>query len=275
MTVRPRDATGDDSFSLFDQEESMLSEADRMIEAISEAPVKFKRLSDAYRKSYREQQRLLRMSDRMQLDLHGANQKLAQQATELKRLNETLQVEVERREALTEELRRLASTDALTGLASRRHALELAEHEFRQWQRTEQSLAIIIMDLDHFKSVNDRYGHLGGDIVLKGFGAIAQDLFRESDVIGRWGGEEFLAVLPATDLISAIGVAERLRLTLEQKRFEVDVFSVATTVSIGVTVAAKSDKRIEQSIGRADLALYDAKARGRNRVVPADATELE
>lgn len=169
-----------------------------------------------------------------------------------------------------EELQHLASTDGLTGLLNRRKFLELAEAEFRRHQRYGHPLAVIIADLDHFKRINDRCGHLTGDLALQGFSRHLASCVRELDLLGRIGGEEFGLVLPNTDAEQARQVAERIRrgcgdLGLEAVACPVQEF----TVSLGVSEARGDDQDLTQLLDRADMALYQAKAAGRDRVMVA------
>ncbi|MCA1905263.1 MAG: GGDEF domain-containing protein [Desulfarculus sp.] len=166
-----------------------------------------------------------------------------------------------------EELQHLASTDGLTGLLNRRKFLELAEVEFRRHQLYGHPLAVIIADLDHFKRINDRFGHLTGDLALQGFSRHLAKCVRELDLLGRIGGEEFGLVLPNTDAEQARQVAERIRrgcgdLGLDAAVRPMEVF----TVSLGVSEARRDDRDLTQLLDRADMALYQAKAAGRDRV---------
>jgi diguanylate cyclase (GGDEF)-like protein len=162
-------------------------------------------------------------------------------------------------------LRHLAMYDPLTELFNRRAFMELAAREIARARRSGLPFAVLMMDLDHFKRVNDRYGHPTGDRVLAGFAAVLGSCLRTEDLVGRYGGEEFCAFLPGTEEAEARGVAERIRtLTAERNLGELPK---PITVSIGVslcTCTASCD--LERAIGRADQALYRAKKSGRNRV---------
>ena len=165
------------------------------------------------------------------------------------------------------ELVRLANIDPLTSLQSRRYFLEVAELEFSRFRRHHNPVAIVYFDLDHFKLVNDTYGHIIGDYLLKQVGVTCRKLFRTNDSVGRIGGEEFAALLPDTNLLGAEIVAERL-LTLFNE-IEIDAADkgiVKTTASFGVSEFRESDTNLEMVFSRADKALYQAKRDGRNRV---------
>lgn len=260
----------DGEFSLFDQEERVLHSAASMIAKLEEVSGGLRELAGAYQQGYREQRRMLRISDRLQLDLHLANQALGSQADELKKLNTALEAENRLRKALAEELRLIATTDVLTGLHTRRHILELGAHEERRWRRHQGHLSLALIDIDHFKKVNDTHGHAAGDEALKIFTAICRRTFRQTDFIGRFGGEEFLVVLPETNLDEACIIAERLRCQTQEETIALHNAEVRITVSIGTTELLSADSSLEQAIFRADMALYRAKDAGRNRIERID-----
>ncbi|MGD9952464.1 MAG: diguanylate cyclase [Burkholderiales bacterium] len=184
-------------------------------------------------------------------------------------LREQLEMRVaERTGELTranERLAELATHDDLTGLYNRRGLFELAQREFARARRTGRGLALVMADLDHFKEVNDRHGHLAGDRILKRCAAAHARLARASDLCGRFGGEEFLLLAPETDLEGAVALAERVRHSLR----EMDEDGIRVTASFGVTVLAESDRSLDDLLKRADDALYRAKSGGRDRVVAA------
>jgi diguanylate cyclase (GGDEF)-like protein len=165
-------------------------------------------------------------------------------------------------------LHEVARTDPLTGVSNRRRFLELFALEFERVQRYGGELSCVMLDLDHFKAINDRYGHAVGDRVL----AAAADAFRiglrTADVIARWGGEEFALLLPQTNLSGAQAVAERCRCALEQAVIPVEGGKIRVTVSIGVASLRGGGVDSPDALMRsADAALYQAKHSGRNRVV--------
>lgn len=168
----------------------------------------------------------------------------------------------EKEEALVQ----LARTDPLTGVASRRFFLELLNREIGRQQRTAQSVALMMSDLDFFKRVNDTYGHAVGDTVLRHFTDLAQRTLREIDIIGRLGGEEFAMLLPGCDAEQAAAAAERLRQALEKEPAETELGPIFITVSSGVTLLQQGDESADQPLQRADDALYAAKSAGRNCV---------
>lgn len=177
------------------------------------------------------------------------------------------------------ELVRLATTDALTQTHNRRHALELARREITRQRRTGRPLALLVMDLDHFKTVNDTHGHAIGDAVLVGVSAVCKEALRAMDIFGRLGGEEFVVVLPETDEAQAVVSSERLRARIAALETPAPGASVHITVSIGIAISTGKVEDVDATLTRllhqADAALYAAKARGRDRCVvwhPAPAT---
>lgn len=165
------------------------------------------------------------------------------------------------------DLERLAATDPLTGACNRREFLARTASELARSRRSRSPLSILALDLDHFKSVNDRYGHQAGDEVLISFVAKVAQVLRPSDIIGRHGGEEFMILLPDTATAGACKAAERLRLNAEQLSVSVGSSTVGVTVSIGVAQFGVDGDTIEACMGVADARMYRAKQEGRNRVV--------
>jgi diguanylate cyclase (GGDEF)-like protein/PAS domain S-box-containing protein len=171
------------------------------------------------------------------------------------------------RQAQERELKRLATTDHLTGLANRRHFLGQIMLELERFKRYGKPVALLMLDLDHFKQVNDTYGHAIGDVALQHFASIALTVLRRTDLIGRLGGEEFAALLPDTNLDGAFHLAERLRWALSSLPAPGgEEREVRLTVSIGVTPFLSMDSDVNVILIRADQALYRAKQSGRNRV---------
>ena len=163
-----------------------------------------------------------------------------------------------------EQLERLATTDPLTGLYNRRHFLEALDAEWGRFQRYYRSVSVLMVDIDHFKDVNDRYGHAVGDEAIKAMAAACLHGKRKSDVVGRVGGEEFAIVLPETSLSRARIVAERIRKRIAAQTLGTRDGSFQITASIGVAEATVSMPGIEALMIAADQALYQAKAQGRN-----------
>jgi diguanylate cyclase (GGDEF)-like protein len=167
---------------------------------------------------------------------------------------------------LFRELRENSVRDGLTGCYHRTHALELVDTELRRARRSESPVSLLMFDLDGFKDINDRLGHLCGDAVLASVGARMRDVLRGSDVKCRYGGDEFLVVLPETPIEGAKRVADTLRREIADMRIAWKDETVALTASFGVTTSLPSEINIEALIARADAALYRAKDQGRNCV---------
>jgi diguanylate cyclase (GGDEF)-like protein len=166
-------------------------------------------------------------------------------------------------------LYRLATTDELTGFANRRHFLTQLDMEIRRATRYPQPLSLAIFDLDHFKSVNDTHGHAAGDAVLRGIATSVQATFRETDMAGWLGGEEFAILMPATDQAGAVAVCDRLRLAVARSMVPIGSATIAVTISIGIG-AQRPDDDAAALLVRTDRALYQAKHNGRNRIEIAD-----
>ncbi len=156
----------------------------------------------------------------------------------------------------------IAMTDHLTGLFNRRHLLVRFREEFEKVKRLNTELCCIMADIDNFKSVNDRFGHLAGDEVLKTVAHLIRSTVRTYDIVGRYGGEEFLIILPETDLANARHLAERMRTSLR----DLQTSAGRLTISLGVTRMEKDDRTLDDVIKRADERLYAAKNAGRDRV---------
>lgn len=163
-------------------------------------------------------------------------------------------------------LRDLATHDSLTECLNRRAILVEASNELHRFRRTRRPFSILMIDIDNFKQLNDRYGHLVGDSILVGMATLCRDLLRPTDQIGRYGGEEFLVLLPETDAHTATVVADRLRSAVAGVPFETGREQVTITLSVGVAVATMEMQSLKPLIQSADSALYAAKAEGRNRV---------
>jgi diguanylate cyclase (GGDEF)-like protein len=166
-------------------------------------------------------------------------------------------------------LKVLATVDGMTGLFNRRHFLSLAEIEWNRHQRYRHPMSLLLFDIDRFKSINDNFGHYAGDQVITQIAELCQEQKRKSDIIARFGGEEFLILLPETKLAAAERVAERLRRKVETSAFSVASNAIDATISVGVAEANPSMNTIFDLIKLADRALYMAKDSGRNRVCAA------
>ncbi|MEW6695514.1 MAG: GGDEF domain-containing protein [Pseudomonadota bacterium] len=177
----------------------------------------------------------------------------------------------QRNEQLIRELQSQASRDALTGVINRRYLMETGARLLQQHRHSGEPLALLIIDLDHFKQINDLHGHLGGDEVLVAVVNTCVQLVRASDCFGRLGGEEFALILPNTQFAQARDLAERLRTAIAALAISVKTETIRPTISVGVAMASDDDVTLSDLLRRADMAMYDAKAGGRNRVVCAPA----
>lgn len=167
---------------------------------------------------------------------------------------------------MKEELQRQASTDALTGLNNRRSFYEHAHREYSRCLRSKQPLSVIAIDIDHFKSINDQYGHPTGDAVLCAVARRCQEVLREEDLLARTGGEEFALILPETSRDTAMEIAERLRQLLQGYDLHVAPSAISVTISLGVATNNASDSSFYSLFSRADHVLLEAKRLGRNQV---------
>lgn len=177
--------------------------------------------------------------------------------------------DISQRKAMEESLVRLATSDPLTGLWNRRHFMEVVRSELGRVRRKQSLAALLLLDLDLFKRINDTHGHAAGDEVLRHFTATISAQLREADVFARLGGEEFAILLPCIDALGAMRVADRLRLRVAGTPAQIDAGPLSFSVSIGATMLDAADEDYEAAYARADEALYAAKHAGRNRVVLA------
>lgn len=163
-------------------------------------------------------------------------------------------------------LKEIAIRDELTGVYNRSHMIERMQHAVDRQLRTGEQFALVMVDLDHFKRVNDSYGHGVGDDVLRSFATVASALLRKSDILARWGGEEFVAICPHTDEPNAVVGIERLLKEWSQTQVSEQVPQLRVSFSAGIATY-QVDETIESALNRADQALYEAKAKGRNCIV--------
>jgi diguanylate cyclase (GGDEF)-like protein len=187
-------------------------------------------------------------------------------------LGRVLEASNRRAFALELELHRDARTDTLTGLDNRRAMRERGYVELKRARRVSEPVSVLLSDLDHFKGINDRHGHEAGDAALVQTARVLRGALRESDALGRWGGEEFIAVLPGTGPEGALEVAERMRSAMAATAFD---FGEGTTISLGVATMSSIDDPLsawDELVREADQNLYRAKREGRNRVVAAAIT---
>jgi diguanylate cyclase (GGDEF)-like protein len=191
---------------------------------------------------------------------------IARLAALVARMNEGLRSQSRELASALERVRQLATRDDLTQVHNRRHITELLGIEQNQHERTGHTLCVALLDIDHFKAVNDQLGHQAGDEVLRRFASATQQALRASDLLGRWGGEEFIVVFPDTTLDEAKVALQRVREQLAQVDFSQGPVALSVTFSAGL-VSVQPGEKVEQAVERADQAMYRAKTGGRDRVV--------
>ncbi|QSP94460.1 diguanylate cyclase [Marinobacter salinisoli] len=170
-------------------------------------------------------------------------------------------------EHANDQLAKLSMTDRLTGLLNRGTWENLLDTEYERFRRYAHTASLVMFDIDHFKTVNDTHGHLAGDEVIKHTAATMKSLLRQSDIAGRYGGEEFGIILPETDAAGAQVICERLRETIEHSIVETSAADIRYTISIGIAASSTTQENYIQWLQQADEALYTAKKSGRNKVI--------
>lgn len=219
--------------------------------------VVFESFNESNQKWYQLQERIINWPDGRK-----AKSSMAVDITELKITQNKLSEAHAELAIKNKEMERLSTTDSLTGINNRYKMQEIIEAELARTFRHGGSLALFFLDIDHFKFVNDTYGHQAGDDILRDFVKLVSTNIRKNDFMGRWGGEEFLVLCPETDLNQAEITANKLRQSISRHIFPV---AGKVTSSFGVTVSHVEDT-VEKMVARADKALYMAKESGRNRV---------
>jgi diguanylate cyclase (GGDEF)-like protein len=225
-----------------------------IIECFSIHPGKLKPFSLIMQEANEELGRLNYSYEQIVLELTQAKQNAEQLAIELKRSND--------------KLRELALRDSLTCLYNHRYFYEVLESQIQNSLRYNHPVSLLLMDVDHFKRVNDTYGHPAGDLVLKEISQILVKLVRRSDIVARYGGEEFAVILPETGIVSAKVLAQRLRRGVEQLKVKYNNILISVTISIGLASSDMDGIEVtrESLIAKSDHALYKAKSKGRNKV---------
>ncbi len=209
-------------------------------------------------------------SEQAHRELEAGQQELElrvqKRTAELLAANDKLREEIRERERIETVLQQTARTDYLTQLPNRRAMIQILDKEAARYQRATHPFSLVLLDIDHFKHINDSFGHDGGDQILVSIAERMRGWMRETDVLARWGGEEFLILLSDTDLASATEQAERLRASIETATFSIQHGETRITASLGVA-GYSQELDIDSCIKDADVALYQAKSGGRNRVV--------
>jgi diguanylate cyclase (GGDEF)-like protein len=200
--------------------------------------------------------------------------RVEERTAELARINVLLRAEIEERKRVEKQLHQLATTDPLTGALNRRHFFNLTEQEFDRSQRYDRQISIILIDVDHFKETNDKYGHVAGDQLLQTIADRFLKNLRQMDLFGRYGGDEFVILLPETDLEQAKMAAERLHQIVTENSVNTSRGMIPLRLSMGVASLNNTDD-MEKLLIKADQALYTAKEAGRNQIIVFDSSLIE
>jgi diguanylate cyclase (GGDEF)-like protein len=233
-------------------------EMDQLVDAFNGMQTALASAEQEKREAY---EALLKARDELEI-------RVEQRTVDLREVNEQLNREIAERMRVEKVLEDAAMKDPLTGLPNRRTMTDYLNHELMRGRRNNTPLTVLMLDLDHFKTVNDRYGHDVGDAVLIETGQRMKDLIRGQDLLARWGGEEFIILLPETPLVGGKTVAEKICRRIAGEPFVIRETSVGLTISIGVATLVEAQKA-EEMVKAADVALYEAKRLGRNRVEAA------
>jgi diguanylate cyclase (GGDEF)-like protein/PAS domain S-box-containing protein len=175
-------------------------------------------------------------------------------------------LDISQQKALEAQLRDMAEKDFLTGIFNRRHFIETAEKEVSRAKRYKNMISVAMLDIDWFKNINDQFGHAAGDVIIKGVAGICQESLRDTDIIGRIGGEEFAALLIESSLEDSLIVAKRLKKNIESHAFRFEDKEIRCTISIGISGLIPEEDTLEAIMKRTDAALYEAKKAGRNQI---------
>jgi diguanylate cyclase (GGDEF)-like protein len=201
-------------------------------------------------------------------------QRVEERTREMQAINDQLREEITRRQKTEEALARAARSDPLTGLMNRRAMMYWFQYQLNHYQRNRIPFAVLLCDIDHFKQVNDTYGHAVGDVVLRDMAGFLKEALRSQDLVARWGGEEFLILLPDTDEAGGAVVAEKIRRRVENELFHDGSREFQLSLSFGVA-AYRPEQSADDCIKAADAAMYRAKNAGRNRVETAEGLKPE
>jgi len=240
---------------IFQVEDRIMEQAKEIlcsdITSITELKKEYELLYNQYGKMLRQTKKLVRMGDNTQKKLIEANELIHEKVHQL------IQAE--------EKLKKLSITDPLTGIYNRRGTYQWIEEQVKRQRRNNRPFTLFIMDIDFFKNINDTHGHQVGDKVLIEITQLMIASVREQDFLGRWGGEEFILILPETDLQGSVVLADKLRKTIEQKEFKIDGNDITITISLGGSCYS-TGSIVDKCLEEADAALYRSKRNGRNRI---------
>jgi diguanylate cyclase (GGDEF)-like protein len=237
-------------------------ELDNLIDAFNDMSAN---LHDSQEKNRLGEEALRKSRDELEV-------RVDERTKELVNLNKELVQEVAERKQAEERLAQAATSDPLTGLMNRRAMLDQLKYQAIRYRRSNTPFVILLIDLDHFKNINDAYGHDAGDEALVAVAGCLRNSTRSQDLISRWGGEEFMVLLPDTDLKGGLAAAEKIRSNVARKSFTAGGINLELTLSAGVA-AYSAEQTLDDCIKAADTALYQAKNEGRNRVSAFDKKE--
>jgi len=255
----------DHEFKILDHSKTVAADGTRSIESLRR---EFEAIIGHYEKILKQTIKITRMGDIYQKKMLLAYEQIELQRRELKEINEEIK---QKNEELTEAYKKveiLARTDSLTKLSNRRDIMEKLEYEVARFERNKKPFSLVLGDIDSFKSVNDQYGHDFGDFILMSIAEIMKSLARKQDSIGRWGGEEFLILLPETSIQNGAEIAERIRETISTLPFKMNNLKFSVTMTFGVS-AFDPAMSIDQCIVQADQAMYKGKRSGKNCTIMA------
>jgi diguanylate cyclase (GGDEF)-like protein len=244
----------------------MLSQVYEAQENLAQALFHHKQFHDIKEKVFNDKN----TSRRQALEIQHQTE-IARRAAEINHLrNVELENEIAERKRLEQELELLATTDELTRIPNRRHFLAIAQIELKRAQRFHRALSLALLDLDHFKQINDTFGHAAGDQALTAFAQLCPQHIRGIDLFARFGGDEFALLLPETDETQSALIIERMRQVLLAQPIQLGAQAVRMTLSIGIAALTRNDATIDALLARADQALYCAKQGGRNQIQIAE-----
>lgn len=243
-------------FALLEQAKNIQNQSPASQEALAE---QFSQLTDEYERLLKRTVKITRVGDSNQRKLLAANELIEQQKDELSLAYQQLDL--------------ISREDPLTKLSNRRDFIEKFQDEIHRFERKRGSFSIIMGDIDDFKQVNDRYGHDCGDFVLVKIAELMRSAVRKLDCIARWGGEEFILMLPGTQTEGAIKVAEDIRKQIETSCFQFKQFNLSITITFGICPFQRG-MDMNTCIAKADKALYQGKRQGKNQVIPAKLKKL-
>lgn len=254
------DDTGRNQDQIFIHEEQVLKRISKSMKDLPCSDDEYIKLAHEYQNLLRLTKKITRLGDSYQNQLLKAKLRIEEQNRELVQMNEIV--------------KKMALTDTLTGLDNRRALYAKVDNEIERAKRSHYPISLIIGDIDYFKKINDTHGHHIGDHVLIEVAAIFKESIRKTDIAARWGGEEFLLILPEMPLADAVIKAQTIRQKLKAEPIWYEKTAIPISMTMGVA-QIKQDETLAECIQRADCALYNGKRKGRNMVLEAPETATE